>query len=911
MARAGAVWLDVLPSMKSWNSAVQTQAKASLTGVGEASGKSFTAGMTGALKTGGAEMTAQMKAMSEEAAITTQQASSKVVAARKREADAAGQVRVAEAKLEEVRTKEGATASQIARAEEMLAKAQRNHQATTRGVTTATTEYSTALLREEEVAGKAAATSEVAAVRFAKAGVMMRSATGRMKEGVAGIGSTVKSMAGFTAVFAAADFAGHSVKEAIAFEKSTNILVTAAEESRKNLSMIRAGIIKISDTTGASVDQLSEGMYTVEKAGIRGANGLKVLRAAAIGAVEEGANLSTVTNAMTSIMTSYNIKASQSSMVMNALATAAGASKTTLEEFAASLATVLPLASANKISFADVGGAIGTITSHGTTAYQATEELAFAIRNLAAPNAVAIKEMGQLGIASQNVQQHLGKRGILGTIQMLSEAILKQMGPSGKVLLNTLYKSTSAGSAQQQMFGTMSKSAQQLAKGYADGTVSVGEFRQAIKDASGTDGAQLKQWQTLYNTAHGFNTAIKQGLPGTQTFTEAMKKMMGGANGLNVALMLLGGNAPLTKKRIDEITHSFHDAAQQAARQHSALNTTNAIVQQSAKTIGNLGMQIAAVLLPPLAQLLKGFVAILVPISTFVSTNWSWIKPTATAILSIVVALKAWSLIQHALNAEMWAFPITWIVAGLAALVVGFVIAYKHVGWFRDAVNGVMNFFKTNWKLIATLAAGPLGILVRSLIEAYQHSETFRNIVNAAFHAIGVAAKFMARIIGTTVLGILTSWTIFAQGIVKAAKFAFGWIPWLKGDLNSLDSQLGAFRTNMLNIIAELNGKKITITTNYVNHGRPPALPGSALVPGAVVQPTNPKPPKRPRPATPSFTTPGPMGRVATTPASNGTVAVGGGDVTGVLELRTESGYGLDAYIDARIDDRLAAVGGH
>ncbi len=56
----------------------------------------------------------------------------------------------------------------------------------------------------------------------------------------------------------------------------------------------------------------------------------------------------------------------------NEMQTAAGEAKTTTELSSGSLSTVLPIASANGMGFAQVAGAIASITQHGTTADVAT-----------------------------------------------------------------------------------------------------------------------------------------------------------------------------------------------------------------------------------------------------------------------------------------------------------------------------------------------------------------------------------------------------------------------------------------------------------------------------------------------------------------------------------------------------------
>jgi TP901 family phage tail tape measure protein len=239
-------------------------------------------------------------------------------------------------------------------------------------------------------------------------------------------------------------FLAYGVKAAGDFQQKMNLLVTACGESSKNLKKVSDGVMGLARETGTSTDQLAEGMYQVEKAGYRAGDGLKVLRAASQGAREEGADLKDVTNAMTSVMASYHLKASDSVRVMNALKTAAGEGKMTMQEFAGSLSTVIPIASANKISFGEVGGAIATLTQHGTSAREATQELASTIRQLAAPNNVAVQEMQRLGLSSVDVSTKLGKRGLSGTLDLLSQTVLQHMGKSGTLLLSSFNKTKQA-----------------------------------------------------------------------------------------------------------------------------------------------------------------------------------------------------------------------------------------------------------------------------------------------------------------------------------------------------------------------------------------------------------------------------------------------------------------------------------
>lgn len=65
-------------------------------------------------------------------------------------------------------------------------------------------------------------------------------------------------------------------------------------------------------------------------------------------------------------------------------------------------------------------------------------------------------------------------------------------------------------------------------------------------------------------------------------------------------------------------------------------------------------------------------------------------------ITGIVAVKKLWAVAQGALNAVMAANPITILVIAIAALVAGLVVAYRNVDWFRNAVDSVWRFLKTN-----------------------------------------------------------------------------------------------------------------------------------------------------------------------------------------------------------------------
>lgn len=144
----------------------------------------------------------------------------------------------------------------------------------------------------------------------------------------------------------------------------------------------------------------------------------------------------------------------------------------------------------------------------------------------------------------------------------------------------------------------------------------------------------------------------------------------------------------------------------------------------------------------------------------------AWIRTAASTVASTVAtaaatvaqlaasaATKAWAAGQWLLNAALTANPIGLVVAGIAALVAGFVIAYKKSATFRNIIdglwNGVLKPFGA-W-LGGTLVGFITSVAATFLRMAAFGIKAFRFLVNAALSAFG--------------------------GILKAADKGLGWIP--------------------------------------------------------------------------------------------------------------------------------------
>lgn len=391
---------------------------------------------------------------------------------------------------------------------------------------------------------------------------------------------------------------GLATKGAADFQTQMVRLVTAAGESQGNLKLVSAGVMAISSSTGTGLKATGDAMYYVESAGFHGAKGLEVLKAAAQGAKVEGADTKVVADALTTALTDLGAKAGPPAVVMSQLVATVAHGKMTMDDLAGSLHSVLPNASAIGISFAQVAGAIATMTAQGISADQATQNLNHAILSLANPTAVQTKAMAAFGLNSSVVAKNLGKEGLTGTLQELSDTITQHMGPAGLTITNALNTSQIAAGKVTEGYKVLAPAA----RTYFDALVKGGAISKSTVD--GTKGltlaqdAQLKQLVVLYKQAHGFSQLLKSGSPDAMTYSAALSKMTGGITGLQVALHLTGANMGTFKSNVKDIGKATTDTSGNVA--DFAVKQKNLAQQMDVlkTTATNLGVQLGTKLIP-------------------------------------------------------------------------------------------------------------------------------------------------------------------------------------------------------------------------------------------------------------------------------------------------------------------------
>lgn len=556
-------------------------------------------------------------------------------------------------------------------------------------------------------------------------------------------GATLKKLA-LGAGVVAGIIGVESVRMAASFQSSMTLLQTAGGESAKNMAVVSAGVKKIAVSTGTSLSQVADGMYIVEKAGDRGANGLKVLKAAAEGARAENVDLATATTALTSVMMSYHMSASQATRAENEIVAGAGAAKTSMQNYATALANVLPIASAAHISFAQVAGAIATLTQHGTTAQESTQELANTIRNLQAPSQVAQKAMQQIGIGVNDLERGLGERGLTGTLALIMDKMAAS-SKAGMVVVSAFKQQASATADLKTELAAMPGPLKQLALQFQSGTIGYQDYYKGIKSLGAAGYEMGMNFRTTMAAAKGFNNLLTSGQPAQRTAAAELKDIMGGATGLNTALMLTGANTKMFTEKTNEVAAAGKKAGANISTWALTSGTLTVKMGQLRAAVEVLMVNLGTKLLPYVSQLAGWLTTKAIPaVSSF--AGWvSKLSPQIKILAGVLLAVGAALM-----------FPVTTSIA----LGVALVVLYNKSQTFRDIVKGAIDVvvvaFRALWTsgeavfnaLAATwrsFADGPVAY-VKAQIGVFMtfwnsHFQEIKDVAQSVWAAIRMAVK--------------------------------------------------------------------------------------------------------------------------------------------------------------------------
>lgn len=242
--------------------------------------------------------------------------------------------------------------------------------------------------------------------------------------------------------FAAAGAAG--VKLATDVEKNFSKIENLVGVTGNTLDGFKNSVKELSGEVGKSQAELSNALFTVTSAGLRGAEAMEVLTSASKASAIGLGDTNEVARALTGVMQSYGTEQYNAAKATDVLTAVVREGNLEAESLAPVLGRVTGLAATMGISFEEVGASIATFTRLGVSAEEAVTALRGTMTNFLKPSAEAVQQMESLGLSVTDVQDSIRNNGLAKTLIDLikrykgNEQALGELIPNVRALAGVL-----------------------------------------------------------------------------------------------------------------------------------------------------------------------------------------------------------------------------------------------------------------------------------------------------------------------------------------------------------------------------------------------------------------------------------------------------------------------------------------
>ncbi|EPB8168484.1 phage tail tape measure protein [Clostridium perfringens] len=549
-------------------------------------------------------------------------------------------------------------------------------------------------------------------------------------------------------------------------------------DDQSHLDGYKNKVIEVSNDTGKSLEDITDGMYTcISSIGDGGEETAKIFETMAKSAKAGGAETNDAVALISAGMKGYNKVNNETAKQISDLAfQTAKLGVTTFPEMASSMKPLFPLSSTLNISMQELFGSMATLTGVTGNTAEVSTQMKAVFSNLIKPTGDMDKLIKKYGYS--NGQAMIKAKGLTGVLQILQKETGGQSDKLGK-----LFSSTEALTAVTALTGTQFDNFKDKTKAMND---ALGSTDKALEKINNTTGNDLRTSLNMAkNSLVGFGEVlapfISMGAKALSTLTKGLQDMSGWQKNLVVgfgatfvgANLLLGGFSKLSKGLKDNIKFA-KDTAKAFKNGASKLKDFAKATKEGTNIIGKFGKGIVNGT-KTVASFTK---AIILNTAQGIKNGAIWVANKAKMIaykvaqIAVTTATKAMTLATKAMNLALSMNPIGIVITLLVALATTFVVLYNKCTWFRNGVNavwsniksifkGFANFFKGAFSRDWTQTFGLLGIQLNS----------FFGTVSAIWN--GVKGVFSGII--TFLRGVFTgNWRSAFQGLADIVKSIFG-----------------------------------------------------------------------------------------------------------------------------------------
>lgn len=376
-----------------------------------------------------------------------------------------------------------------------------------------------------------------------------------------------------------------SVKMSSDLEGSFGKIENLVGVTGKALDNFKRSVREVSSATGQSQQALSEAMFTISSAGLRGAQATEVLeRAAKASAIGLG-ETQEVAQALTGVLQAYskeNLTAAEATDTLTAIVREGNLEASSL---APTLGRIVGIGAQLGISFEELGANIATFTRLGVPAEEAVVGLRGIMTTFLKPTTEARSALRDLGFSAAELREKIGKDGLQSTLAFLvkslegnDEALASVFG-NVRALSNVLGTAGAQGETYAEVLENISNATGIVDKGFENVTKESGfKFKQTLNELKNT-GIELG------------NTLLPLVLKITKFVSGAVKAFSGLSNEAKTTglalIAIVAASGPIITA-IGAISTAFGIFASAAATAWTALS-------------GPIGITIAAIVLAGIA----------------------------------------------------------------------------------------------------------------------------------------------------------------------------------------------------------------------------------------------------------------------------------------------------------------------
>jgi TP901 family phage tail tape measure protein len=263
--------------------------------------------------------------------------------------------------------------------------------------------------------------------------------------------------------------------------KITGLVGIAADEVKG----MESAVLRLSGETAKSPKELSEALFVVTSAGLRGAAAMDALEASAKAGAAGLGQTRDIARAVAGAMNAFGAETLSAARATDIIVATARAGNFATDQFAGALGRVLPFAEQAQASLEDVGGAVALLTRTNGDAAQSITNLTALFGALVVPSQQGKKLLDDVGLSAANLRDEMGKKGLVSTLQTLDRAFDGNRETLGRFL--------SSREAASAAFQILNADAQTIADTFGVVSDSVGMTGDAFGVVSGQPAFRFRQ----------------------------------------------------------------------------------------------------------------------------------------------------------------------------------------------------------------------------------------------------------------------------------------------------------------------------------------------------------------------------------------------------------------------------------